>query len=288
MTTATKASINEQVVRIGRVAIGTQGLLYGVVGLLAVQVARGDRGTEASQSGALASVVRQPFGRVLLVVLVIGLVAHATWRLILGVRGEPGDDEDSKSVAKRAANGGRVLLYVALIAGALGLLTSSSGSSGSGEQGAAGGSGGSGGSSEQELTARVLSWPGGKWIVVAVGLAVIAAGVWNAKRGVTRSFLEALDLSSLDESKRRTVEILGTAGYLARGVVFALIGWFLVTAGRQGDAEETRGLDAVLQELADTSHGPILLLVLAVGMVLFGIYRIADAVVRRPSEITHA
>lgn len=288
MSTATKASIDDQVVRIGRVAIGTQGVLYGVVGLLAVQVARGDRGTEASQSGALASVGRQPFGRALLVVSILGLVAHAIWRLVLAVRGEPGDDEDSKSVAKRAANGGRAVLYVALVAVAVGLLTSSSGSSGSGDPASSGGQGGSGGSSEKELTATVLSWPGGPWIVVGVGLAVIAAGVWNAKRAVTRSFLEALDLSSLNESKRRTVEVLGTAGYLARAVVFAMVGWFLVTAGRQSDAEETRGLDAALQELADTSHGPVLLLVLAVGMVLFGIYRIADAILRRPSEITHA
>lgn len=286
MTTATKASINDQVVRIGRVAIGTQGVLYGVVGLLAAQVAAGDRGTDASQRGALESVGRQPFGRALLVVSILGLAAHATWRLVLAVRGEPGDDEDSKSVAKRAANAGRVLLYVALTVVAVGLLTASERSSGSGEQ--VGSGGGSGGSSEQELTARILAWPGGPWIVAGVGLAVIAAGVWNAKRGVTRSFIEALDLSSLDEPKRRIVESLGTAGYLARAVVFALVGWFLVTAGRQSDAQETRGLDAALHELADTSHGPVLLLVLAAGMVLFGIYRIADAALRRPSEITHA
>lgn len=274
MTKATGASMNQQVVRIGRVAIATQGVLYGAVGLLAVQVARGDSGAKASQTGAIETVVEQPFGRILLFILVVGLVAHATWRLVLAVRGEPGDDEDGKSLAKRAANAGRAAIYISFTVLAVKILTAS-GSSG-------------GGNKEQESTAQVLSWPGGSWIVVAAGLAIITAGLWNAKKGITRSFLDDLDMGSLDESRRRTVEVLGSIGYLARAVAFALVGWFLLTAGRQEDAGETRGLDGSLRELAETSHGPILLFVLAVGMVIFGTYRVLDAILRRPSEISHA
>lgn len=277
MTASTGASMNQQVVRIGRVAIATQGLLYGAVGLLAVQVAGGDSEAKASQRGATESVVRQPYGRVLLLVLVVGLAAHATWRLVRAGRGEPGDDEDAKSVAKRAANLGRAAIYVGLTVAAVRVLTRSGGPGGS-----------TGGSSEQRSTSTVLSWPGGPWIVVAAGVAIIGAGLWNGRKGISRSFPEALDLSSLDEAKRRTVEVLGSAGYLARAAAFSLVGWFLVTAGRQRDAKETRGLDGSLRELADTAYGPTLLLVLAIGMVLFGAYRVLDALFRRPSEITHA
>ncbi|MBA3280634.1 MAG: DUF1206 domain-containing protein [Acidimicrobiia bacterium] len=273
MTKATGASMNQQVVRIGRVAIATQGVLYGAVGLLAVQVARGDSGAKASQTGAIETVVEQPFGRILLFILVVGLVAHATWRLVLAVRGEPGDDEDGKSLAKRAANAGRAAIYISFTVLAVKILTQKQSS---------------GGNKQKESTAEVLSWPGGRWIVIAAGLAVIAAGLWNAKKGITRSFLDDLDLGSLDQSRRRAVEVLGSVGYIARAVAFALVGWFLLTAGRQGDAKETRGLDESLRELAETSHGPILLLILAVGMVLFGAYRVLDAILRRPSEISHA
>lgn len=276
-TTVSRASRDEAVERLGRVAIATQGVLYAVVGLLAVQVSHGDSDAKPSQRGAIESVARQPFGRVLLVLLVAGLVAHAAWRTVLAVRGD-GGEEDGKSAAKRVANAARAVLYASFTVVAVRILMSSGGSGGSG----------GGGASEKKSTATVLSWPGGTWLVAAAGLAVVAAGLWNAKRAVTRSFLESLDLSSLDEGPRRTVEILGIAGYLARFVAFSLVGWFLLTAGRQNDAGETRGLDQALRELAQKSHGPLLLFVLAIGMVLFGAYRVLDGILRRRSEITLA
>lgn len=282
-TAAGRASTEEQIVRMGRMALATQGVLYVVVGFLAAQLARGDGDSEASQTGAIESIARQPFGTALLVLVAIGLVAHAAWRIVLAVRGEPGDDDDSKSVAKRAANVGRAAIYVSFTFVAIRILTSDRPAEGGGSGGS-----GSGGSTEQESTAAVLSWPGGPWIVMAAGVAVLGVAVWNARKAVTRSFTDDLDLSSLDHQKRRTVEWLGTGGYLARGGAFALIGWFLITAGREHDAGETRGLDASLRELAATGYGPILLLLLAVGLVLFGAFRILDAVLRRPSELTHS
>ncbi|WP_254126795.1 DUF1206 domain-containing protein [Aquihabitans sp. G128] len=134
----------------------------------------------------------------------------------------------------------------------------------------------------------VLSWPLGPWLVVAAGLVVIGTGLWNGRRAVTRSFLDALDLGRLSPGRRRAVELLGVAGYLARFGAFALVGWFLVDAGLQHDPDETRGLDQALRELATTSQGPRLLLALAVGLVLFGVYRVLDATFRKSSELTHA
>lgn len=273
---------NELVERLGRVAIATQGVLYVVVGLLAVQVAQGDHDARPSQKGAIETVARQPFGRGLLLVLVAGLLAHAAWRLVLAVRGEVGDDEDSKSAAKRAANVGRAAIYLSFTAVAVRLLTSGNGG------GSDGGGSGGGAASERRSTALVLDWPGGRWIVVALGLVVIGTGLWNGWRAVKRSFLDSLDLHGLDDGPRRTVEALGVAGYLARCAAFGLVGWFLVTAGLQHDPDETRGLDQALRELAQEDHGPILLFLLAVGLVTFGVYRVLDAIYRRPSELTHA
>jgi hypothetical protein len=281
MTTTTVmggATADRQVERMGRVALAAQGVLYVVLGLIAVQVAQGDTGAEASQRGAIETIARQSYGRILLAVLVVGLGAHALWRLTLAIRGEASDDEDSQSVAKRVANLGRSAIYVGFTVAAVRILLHSGAS--------AGGGGGGGGKTEQESTAAVLSWPGGTWIVVGVGLVVIGVGVWNARTGITRSFTDNLDLSSLDEKQRTVVEVLGSAGYLARACAFALVGWFLVTAGRQHDAGETRGLDGSLRELATTGYGPVLLFLLAVGLVLFGAYRVLDGVLRRPSEIT--
>lgn len=260
--------------RLGRVALAAQGVLYGIVGLLAVQIARGDTGTNASQKGAIASVSRQPFGRALLILLAIGLVAHALWRLLLAVRGEPGPD-DGGSLAKRAANGARFAIYAAFTLAAVRVLTDQGGGGGSGE-------------TERRSTATVLTWPGGQALVVAAGAAIIGAGLWNGYKGMTRSFEDHLDLHELDARQTKLVRALGVAGYLARAAVFTLVGWFVVTAGLQRDPEESGGIDQALHELAATDNGPLLLLALAIGMVLFGSFRILDGVFRRAADITWA
>lgn len=272
-TLATPVSSTDLTERLGRVALATQGALYFVVGIIAVSLATGDHSGEASQKGAIESVARQPFGKVLLVVLLAGLVAHACWRTLLAVRGEPGSDDDGKSVVKRIANLGRAAIYVSFSYFAWQILTRSSAEEGD---------------TEKESTARVLEWPGGKWIVIGVGLAVVAAGIWNVSKIVTAKFLENLDLGGLDERKRNVVEISGRVGYAARGVAFALVGWFVIEAGMQHDPSESRGLDESLRELLGRSHGPWILAALAVGMVLFGAYRIMDARFRKASEIVHS
>ncbi len=273
-TTIDRPDVSEGVERLGRVAIATQGALYVIMGFLAVQVSQGDSDAQASQRGAIESVARQPFGRILLVVVIAGLAAHALWRLVLAARGEPGPDDDGKSMAKRAGNVGRALVYVSLTAAAVRILTRS-------------GSGG-GGDTEKRSTAMVLEWPGGKYLVVVAGLAVVGAGVWNARRTFTGSFLKHLDLSPLDHRGRSTVEWLGRAGYLARGLAFALVGWFLVKAGLEHDPDESRSLDEALRELVERGYGPPLLFALAIGLVLFGAYRILDARFRREHDVTFA
>lgn len=262
--------------RMGRMAIATQGVLYVVVGLLAAQVAGGDRQADPSQRGALRTVAQQPFGLVLVLVLAVGLVSYAVWRALLAIRGDTGD-EDGASLAKRAGNAGRAVIYASLTLAAVRLLRS---------QPDSGGSGGEDGA--QQSTSTVLSLPAGRAIVVVAGLAVIGAGGWNIWRGVQRSFLDSLDTGRVDADRRHAVELLGVAGYAARGVAFALVGWFLVTAGLQHDASETRGLDGALLELVRQTYGPFLLAVLALGLVLFGAFRVVDAVIRKPHEITHA
>jgi hypothetical protein len=260
--------------RMGRMAIATQGVLYLVVGLLAAQVAGGDRQADPSQRGALRTVAQQPFGVVLVLVLAVGLVSYALWRALLAIRGDTGD-EDGASLAKRAGNAGRAVVYASLTLAAVRLLRSQP-DTGGGEDGA------------QQSTSTVLSLPAGRAIVVVAGLAVIGAGGWNIWRAVQRSFLDSLDTGRVDPERRHAVELLGVAGYAARGVAFALVGWFLVTAGLQHDPSEVRGLDGALLELVRQAYGPFLLAVLAVGLVLFGAFRVVDAVIRKPQEITHA
>lgn len=279
VSSARASDVDDHAARAGRLALVTQGVLYLVVGLLAVAVARGDRSAEPSQRGALESIARQPFGRAALVLLVVGLAAHAGWRIWLAIVGDRGGD-DAGSLAKRAANVGRAVIYLSFVAVALRLLTKDGSSGGS--------SGGSGGDQAKESTSTVLHWPGGPWIVAAAGLVGIGVGIWNVRKAVTRSFADDLDFSRVSAARKPWVCRLGTAGYLGRGAAFALIGWFLIDAGRQHDASESRGLDDALRELTTAPFGPILLLVVALGLVAFGAFRILDGLLRRDDALARA
>lgn len=277
MTTATaptSVELHGAAERAGRIALATQGGLYVVVGLLALGVARGDRGDRPSQAGALESLARQPLGEVLLVAAALGVALHALWRLWLAAVGEPGDD-DAGSLAKRAANVGRAAIYVSFFAAAVRLLTKDA-------------SGGGGGSKEQESTGTVLGWPGGAWIVAAAGLVGLGVAAWNVRKAVTASFLDDLDPSRPPNLSTDVVRRLGRVGYLGRAAAFALVGWFLLDAARQHDPSEARGLDDALRELTTAAFGPLLLALVALGLAAFGLFRILDGLLRRPDALTHS
>jgi Domain of Unknown Function (DUF1206) len=257
---------------VGRIALATQGVLYGIMGVLAVEVARGHQGARASQHGAIEATARQPFGRWLLAVLAAGLAIHALWRLALMVRGEPGDGDDAGSVAKRAANAGRSLVYVSFTVAALRILMHA---------------GGTGGRSPQRSVADVFAWPAGTALVVSAGVAVGLCGLWNIRKGVTKSFVENLELGRLGEGSRKAVETSGMIGYAARGAAFGLVGWFLLEAGLHHDPGQTRSLDQALLDVADTGRGVWMLACLAAGLIAFGAYRVLDGLYRRQSEVTN-
>jgi hypothetical protein len=193
----------------------------------------------------------------------------------LAVRGTPGDD-DAETIAKRLTELGRGLVYGSLTVIAAKLLIDA-------------GDGAAGGGSEEQRKAvgTVLDWPGGKALVVAVGGVVILAGLWHASRLFTRKFLDDLDLDGRSATIRTVVTALGCIGFFARGLVFCMIGWFLVESALDNDPNHTGGLDQALRRLAVSAHGPGVLRLVAVGLIVFGVYRVIEARLRTRAAVTN-
>jgi len=258
---------------VGRIGLATQGVLYAVVGLLAWQLALG-RNDQADQRGAIEAVADQRFGRLLLFVLTIGLALHCCWRLVLAARGGPGKD-DAKDIVKRLSDLGRGVIYGSFTVIAAKILVDAKGTGGgSGEQ-------------QRKAVGTVLDWPGGWLIIVVIGAGVIAAGLWHMSKTFTRKFVDDLDLDRRSRATRTVVTALGCVGYFARGLVFSMIGWFLVESALDNDANHTGGIDQALRRLADSDHGPAILRLTAIGLLLFGVYRIIDAWLRKESAVTN-
>jgi len=249
---------------LGRIGLVGRGVLYAVVGLLALQLAFGSPDESASSEGALAWIGEQPFGRFLLVAMTLSLFALAAWRFLDAVVGDPVDGDEPKDRVKFAGSG---VVYLSLAIAAASL-TISSWSGGSG----GGGAGGAEGGTERTLTATVLGWPMGPWLVGAVGLGIIGYAVYQFwHHAIDASFTKRL------RTERLVVVRFGRIGYGARSVVWAVVGWLVVRAALSYDPNQVGGVSTALQELADSTGGPWLLAAVALGLFSFGAFCIAEA-----------
>jgi hypothetical protein len=134
-----------------------------------------------------------------------------------------------------------------------------------------------GGRREDRFTARVLDWPAGRWLVAAVGIGILGAGVFNLWRGLSGSFRKKLKLRKLSDGEERVFTAIGSAGHVARALVFGLIGFFLVRAAWQYDAKETVGLDGALAKVLRQDYGDTLLGFVAAGLLAYGFYCLVEA-----------
>lgn len=244
------------------------GAFHLVLGVLAVQVATGERVDEADQRGVIAVIGHQPFGRLLLGLSVTCMVTYSLWRASLVWRGRPGEERREHPALARAVNAFRALAALGLAALTLRLLIEPDASIPPDPAAS---------NTEKEAAATVLDWPAGRAMLFTVGVVVVVACVVQFQRAATRQFLDRLDGRALGARARRAVVVLGVVGYAARGVVLAIIGWFLLRAALSADAGQAKGLDAALRELAGAAYGPLILGAVAAGFITFGLFLIVDA-----------
>ena len=254
--------------RLARAGLAARGLLYLVVAVLAVQIARGHRDARADKQGALQAVVRQPFGRVLVLLLAVGFAGYAIWRFVEAAVGPPDEDDPRKAIFKRVGYAARGVLYTFFFLSAVRVFIWAS--KAAAPQGA-----------EADWTGRVLNWPGGTWLVQAAGLVAIGGGLYVGWRGVSGKFRKRLKSLEMGRSLRRWVRGVGTVGMVARMLVTILIGAFLISAARAHDPGQAVGIDGALKRLADRSYGPVLLVLVAFGLAAYGLYSFAEARYRR-------
>ncbi|MDX3644000.1 DUF1206 domain-containing protein [Streptomyces sp. MB09-02B] len=260
---AARGSVTEGAARAGLTA---RGVIYLLVGALALQIAFGGSSEQADRQGALEEISEKPLGSVMLWALGIGLVGMALWRLSEAVFGAAGPD--GRKWTKRLASAARFVFYAFV---AYSVLTFAAGG------GSGGGGGGSSDEQSRDVTARALELPGGQWLVGAAGLGVIAAGGWIGVRAAMRSYHKHLRLGEMSRRTRRLVDITGVVGGVARGLVFATAGVFAVRAAIEYEPDKAKGLDDTLRSFADAPAGPALLACVAVGLVLFGLFSFAMA-----------
>jgi hypothetical protein len=257
MTTSPAAELeNSEVLDHGvRVGLVTYGVVHLILAWTALQLAFGDASGQADQAGALQQLAKNPMGGLTLYAAAAGFAALVVWQAAeaaFGHRGEQGAARAGKRVASAIKAGVFVTLAVSAVKVA------------SGDGGRSTGS--------DTVTAQVMSAPGGRLLVAAVGLAVIGAGCYLVFKGLTKRFTKGMDVGATTGDRRTPVVVLGAVGYAAKGVVLALIGGLFLVAAVQHEPKESGGLDQALHTLLQQPFGRPMLVAVACGLGCYGLF----------------
>jgi hypothetical protein len=240
--TARRASDSPAARALARLGLTARGVLYILIGWIAILVAVGHSSHEADQQGALQLLAGQSYGLISLWVLGNG----AGPRL--------------KSLARAVIYGFFAYQAFKIISGA---------------------GGGSQAAKQEDLTASVMHHSGGRWLVGIAGLVIVVVGVILVLEGIRRKFMKYLQLSQLSPRARKIVEWLGVIGTAARGTVFGLAGVLVIDAAVTYQPSKAGGIDKALLTLRSQPFGEALLIIAALGLIIFGIYGLCEARWRR-------
>lgn len=252
--------------KLARLGYGAKGLVYIIIGILAVQAAIGSGGQTTGSEGAFQTIASQPFGQILLGIVALGFLGYAIWMIVRGFVDADDKGSDAKGLGKRSSYVINGLIHLGLAISAFSIVI---------------GSGNSGGGGTQGWTAQLMSQPYGRWLVAIVGLVVIGVGLYRIYKGYTEKFRDVLKEHEMSVTEQTWAIRSGKIGLPAQGIVLGIIGIFLIVAAIQANPNEARGLGAALDALAAQPYGPWLLGIVALGLVAHGAFNLVLARYRK-------
>jgi hypothetical protein len=244
--------------RLARLGYTAKGVVYTVIGWLALVAAVGDGGKTTGAGGALSTIAGQPYGQFILGLLAIGLAGYAVWRFVQAIFDPQHKGVDVKGLATRTGYFVSGIAYAGLAMTSIKLVQGVKSSSEDGRT--------------QDITARLLALPLGQFLVIGVGLVLIGIGVNFFVTALKEKYKEVLRWSEMSDQEQKWAGVVAKIGMTARAIVSVMIGTFLILAGLRANANEARGLDGALKVLAQHTYGPLLLGIVATGLVAYGMY----------------
>jgi hypothetical protein len=261
--TVKRAAANPWLALLERLGYVVRGALYAVMGLLALRIALSAAGGQATDlSGSLVFLVSNPLGKLMLIVAAVGLAAYALWGFTRAIYDPLHRGSDASGYMARLGFVTSAVSYAAIVFFALQLLA---------------GSGGPTGDSTQKTIASVLTHPAGGLLTIIIGLVAIGVAIGQFSEAFRATFKEDLKGAEMSQTERSLAIGLGRFGMFARGVIFLVIGWFILQAGIHHDPAQVQGFGGAFLWLLAQPFGRLLLGIVALGFVALGLHSFACA-----------
>lgn len=265
--------IAEDVVRhpltktLARLGFYTKGFLFIVIGVLAVLVAIGVKsGQLTAPDGALSAIAQVQYGKIILIVFIVGAVGHGVWNILRGAADVDSAGNNWQGIIKRIIPAGIGIFYLVLAWTALNLIIKAQSENAE---------------FQRTLTTILLMLPLGAILVGIIGISTVGAGVHEFYSGISGKYKKDLRLNGVEKRQIKIITLLGILGFTARALIFVLMGYFFISAAVDSNPNEAVGMDGALLTLAQTYYGKTFLFVTAAGLICHGILSFYEAKYRR-------
>lgn len=258
----TQPEIPDWVETAARLGYAAKGAVYLLIGGLASAAAFRVGGRTTDSHGALASLLQQPFGEVLLGVVAAGLAAYAAWRFIQGLFDAERKGSDLKGLGIRLSYLASGCVHAALAWTALKLSLGWPNAEGH---------------SPQQDAAQLLALPYGPWLVGGVGLGVVGFALAQFYKSYSQKFCGRLERAEMTPGQKKFACRTGQLGLIARGIVFLIVGGFFLLAAWRHDSAQAGGLDDALRSLETQPYGTWLMAAVALGLAAYGLFMLVEA-----------
>jgi hypothetical protein len=260
---AKRAAANPGLELLERLGYIVRGVLYIVMGILALRIALAKPdGQAVGLTGSVVVLVQNQFGRLLLFVIIAGLAAYSIWGLVRAFFDPLYRGSDPSGYLERLGFITSSVSYATLVIFALKILA---------------GTGSSTTDATRKMISSILDHPEGGWVTVLIGLIALGLGLGQFVESYRAAFKRDLKGAEMNDMVRNFVIALGRFGMFARGVIFVIVAWFILQAGLRHDPNKVQGFDGAFLYLLTKPFGHVVLGVVALGIVALGLHSLACA-----------
>lgn len=239
------------------------GIIYVGIGVIAILSFLKIRDGGADESSLLAILNDSVVGKIFFWLILLGTASYVVWRIFETIRDPYQYGNDAKGIARRTGVAMSTVPDILIVFTAIQVLAGSGNIQVDGQP-----------VEQREMVGGLLQKQGGDWMVIGIGFAISITAVIQFFYGVTRGYKERVDIAHFSSMVKKAIHLLAWIGYLARGIIVGIIGFFFLKAGFAESEEFIVNTDKAFDFIGD-HVGHVYFILVAIGTICYGLFMFA-------------